>query len=396
MVIEETQKDLAAEGISAPKVSELDEAPLTDEVIEEREAEMRKIEELESTQEKIAALVESKDLEEVKEHKNIYKTKALTSGKVRYFGVFDDKIYECYIDSKGKVKKAKDEEETPAETIGAYNTAVEKANDYTSSKKAALTEVKLKNCKYPIFKATGEDTYYILKNDELLHIKNSCGIKNDKNKVSIVFSVEGKADVEVSDLSADDLEEFTEEEIVTLKQKQAKEAEEKKEKETKRRNEIIEKVQKNIYTVNARVHNVPLNELGLEETGIIGYFKTKTKPTLYFRFENNSSNTEEIGHLIYQPNIEEIYTDGRFKNKNQTFSYCHESISAEESASKLYAIFTAKNQYNSTTKKYNSLTKDNINEAKIKINSLVSYCRLDEIKTFLKAYNDKCSHYMLL
>lgn len=314
MVIEETQKDLEAEGVAYPKVNELDETPVTEEIAVQREEVARNYDEEYKDDGKgmLEALEADGTLKKVEGKQNVYQTKAVKAdGKVRYFAVADNKVYEVF-KKDNKFLMAKEPVEVTAEDITSYSNAVERANKLVDNK--ALNHVSIPSSRYPIFKATGADEYYIIKDNKFYHLLNVEKIhtKNENNveKVYVDFKDANKKNVSIHDIAAEDVEEFDDSEIKTKKQAD----------EEKRAREMadVTAVESHTYaSINDLEDNTVLDELSQEATGKKGNFVKTKVDGYYFCKEKNRYYKYDVksGQLKYDSKIKSINEKGYITNE---------------------------------------------------------------------------------
>ena len=317
MVLEETQKDLAAEGITAPSKSDLDVPPTTP-VIEAQnhggEGDNLDEEYDGDPQGLVAALVESGDLTKVP-NKKFYQTKALKGGGVRYFNVDEGGIYEIVKTSKGELKKVKSENGVTAAQIQTYNQSVERANSLVDGK--VIKRADVTGSKYPIFKAVNENKYFILKDDNLYYIADCKAIKTNTSTHTAMVSFNNKSSksMKVDDLSTDNaLEEFDNGSIKTAAQIKA-------EKEAKEKADVTKIEAHQFSSLNDIAEsNKMMDELSVEATGkkgnfektaVAGYFFCKGK-NRYYRYYVSD------GKLHYLPTVKSIDKNGIITRHNGT------------------------------------------------------------------------------
>ena len=225
IVIKETQEDLDNEGISYPKVNDLDDIPLTDGIIEQTQEELRDLDSEYKDDPKglLEALHTQGKLTPVTGKENLYQTKPVKDGdRVRYFGIVDDKIYEMFKKADdGEYIKIEDAKEVTAAEIGAYDMAVTRANKLVEDK--ALEPLKIQESRYPLFKATGANEYYIIKDNQLLQLKDVERVylneEGETKEVCIDFKDENRKKISINDLTEDDVKTFKDENIKTLDSK---------------------------------------------------------------------------------------------------------------------------------------------------------------------------------
>ena len=318
MIIEETQKDLQAEGIAYPNVNDIDVAPITDEIVVQQEEEMKDLDEeyAEDGKGKLEALTNtnsidgtSKILTKVQGKNNVYQTKAVKpSGKIRYFGVNkDNKVFEVFPKDNKFIKK--DDNEISAADITNYDIAVTRANNLVD--KHAFEQV-TNNSKYPIFKATGANEFYIIKDNKLVHLVGAKGFETKNNDVFVKLIDDERKEVSINALTEDDVEEFNDNGVRTAKQVE----EEKKAKEM----HDVTHIQSHFAfsSLNSLTDNSTLDELSVaatgkkgnfEKTNVDGYFFCKGK-NRYYKYDINT------GKLVYQPDIKSINKNGYITKQN--------------------------------------------------------------------------------
>lgn len=324
MVLEETQKDLAAEGITAPSKSDLDVPPTTP-VIEAQNhggegnngGNEEDLDTLYANNPEglVKALVSENELFTTEIGKQtLYKTKAF-DGYVKYFGIDAGKIVEYIKTPKGGLKKVESENSVTAADIKAHNAAVGRA---TELRKAGLIrKLTLLHTEYPIFKGAYENSYFILKDNNLYKISDCKNIQdNVSSKHTMVsFSDKDKKSMSVDKLSIENgLTEFVDTDIKT----KAMVDKEKKEKELA----DVRKIESHQFSSlnDIAESNKMMDELSVEATGkkgnfektaVAGYFFCKGK-NRYYRYYVSD------GKLHYLPTVKSIDKNGIITRHNGT------------------------------------------------------------------------------
>lgn len=323
MIIEETQKDLQAEGVTFPRTTDLDAAPITDEIVVQQEAESKDLDEqyADDGKGKIEALAnticidgKNKILTKVEGKQNVYQTKAVNpSGKVRYFAVDkENKVIEVY-KKDNKFVRVQNDKEVSATDITNYDTAITRANNLYKNK--AFEAVEVTGSNYPIFKATGADELYIIKDNKLVHLVGASGITSKtvdgKTELYVILKDDKRKEVRINALTEDDVEEFNDNEVRTKKQVED-------EKKAKAMADVTSLESHTYACVNDLEDNTVLDELSKEATGkegnfektkVAGYFFCKGK-NRYYKFDTKT------GKLVYQPDIKSINENGYITKKN--------------------------------------------------------------------------------
>ena len=193
LIVAETIKDLKAEGFEDSQIPEVAKLPKPKKTSEEQAAARRESKkadkELDTAEEKLNHLVEqelltplvSEDDVTVDDNKiGVYKTAGLDdNGKdARYFKIIDDTIVEVTNNSEGKFEPVEEEADDSKviEEITNYTQAINRAKDLIASGAIVDYRTSVTHSQYPIFKASGANQFFIIKDNQLYEIKNCTGI----------------------------------------------------------------------------------------------------------------------------------------------------------------------------------------------------------------------------
>ena len=339
MIVEETQKDLEAEGIAYPKVTELDAAPVTDEIVVQTEQEMKDLdEEFDGDGKgKLEALYKDGKLTKVEGKDNIYQSKPIKAGdKVRYFAVIEDKVYEVF-KQNDKFLKAKNAEEVSAADIGSYAMAVERANKLVDKNALRyVTDVSKAN-RYPVFKATGANEYYIIKDNKFYHLLDAERIYikrvGNTDKVFVDFKGADRKEVSIYDITADDVEEFEDSEIRTQKQVDA-------EKKAKALEDVTIVESHQYSSLHDIESNEEMDKLSEEICGEKGHFRKNKFIPGYFMSDKPQGRVYKYdvksGKLKFVENIRAITSVGYAKDAdNKDFAIAEVFMDKEYTGAEL-------------------------------------------------------------
>lgn len=375
MVVAETYANLKEEGISNPPAeNSLDKIQTVSTVVISDEGVVDKDDEYKNNPQGLVDDYLAKDnkfLTKI-EGTDVYQTKGYdeNGNGVKYYSVQNGKLIEVTKKEDGTFTAPSGAKAVTSKEIEAYDSAIKRIQGLISSKSI----VPVQNTSN-LFKATGADEYYALVDGKFGKIKSSVN------------------SVKLEELKAADLEEFNDADVKS-KEKVEKD---KKAKEEKDKNDKIAKIVKNV-TADAyafKTMRYQLSQLGLEETGVIGYYKTKEKPALFFKYDNNE-NSSTYQHLVHLKDVEEVYSDGTMKIKgSSTKKSCCEVQTPQESAKELYNILTiaAYHWGNYKSVKTEQQIKDDMSVVKRKMNSLKSYMTTSDIVNFITTYQDEAYHW---
>ena len=379
IIIKETYSDLKAEKISIPSDGEVDSLPDKTSDITINEGVVDADKEYEGQPQKILDehLVDKKHILTKITGTNVYHTGAYEGDDkgVKYYTVSDNKLVEC--DKDGKV--AENAKEVKASDI-------EKYDENIKSIKSMIDRDAIKPCDdfpaaklpYPVFKSTVGNEYYALIGDKLGKIKNCKGLTPNNEAHTVHASGTNKT---LDKLTENDLETFDTNSVKSQKEvdeeKKAKEEKEKQDKINKR----VSNITKEKYAF--RTINNHLEELGLEQIGVKGYYKTKAAPVLFFKY---NKTTQKFEHL---KNVSAINQDGTMvvSGKRQ---YCREVEEVNESAKVLQNTLQEYQYKNNKSEKEASR---DLNTVKRKFNSFKTYAQIKDIVGFIEAYNDEGKHW---
>ena len=384
MIVEETKKDLEAEGITNyPKVEELDKEPVTEEITISREIEADDLdEEFKDNAQGLADKLNEKGyLSKVSPDSKIYKTKGYDgdgSGE-RYFTVKDNKLVEVKKDADGKFTVPAKPKTVSAKEINNYDIAVKRIEKLLTDNaiekfNGNYTTTSLP---FPVFKATGADEYYALIDGKFGKINNCNGLQEDKTNKKIHAKGTEKT---VDQIKADDLGEFKDEDV------QSKEKVEKAKKEEEEKD--IEEVKTKTYASYAAIDNTALKELDkitgidndFEETGVNGYYHCKSK-NRYYKYNQTTKKLE------YLEGVTKI-SDTGYMIKNNQWLPCTEVFDADNNAVGSEASNEAVQNYaKAFAKDLNGITSDKeYLDAKRRLNTFTSFTEPSYIVNFIKGY----------
>ena len=374
MVVAETYANLKEEGIANPPAeNSLDQIQTVSTVVINDEGVVDDDKQYEDNRQGLVDEVLAKDnkyLTKVGENSNVYQTKDY-DGKgngVKYYTVKDNKLIEVKMKEDGTFEDAADTENVSSKAIKDYDKTMKRIKNLLDTK--AIEAVADTN---NLFKATGADEYYALVGDKFGKVKTTAD------------------SIKLEELTAADLEEFDDDSVKTKEKVEAdKKAKEAKEKQDKINN-VVAKVSKE--KVVWKSVNKQLAELGLEQTGVKGYYKTTAEPTLYFKYDNDpeSANYQKIVHI---PNVTEVSKNGYYI-QNGSKKFCREVETPEESAKELHEILD-KTAYRGTAYERTlgaETVKQDLTAIERKFNSLKTYKNCKDIIDFISSYNDEAYHW---
>lgn len=375
MVVAETYENLKEEGISNPPAEAgLDKIQTVSSVVVSDQGVVNKDDEYKNNPQGLVDNYLAKDnkfLTKI-EGTDVYKTKGYDengSGE-KYYSVQDGKLIEVTKKEDGTFTASKDAKAVTSKEIEAYDSTIQRIQRLISSKSIVPVENSSN-----LFKATGAEEYYALIDGKFGKIKTSAD------------------SVKLDEMTAADLEDFNDADVKS-KEKVEKD---KKAKEEKEKSDKIAKIVKNVTaeTYTFKTMKYQLGQLGLEETGVKGYYKTKAKPTLFFKYDNNQ-NSSTYQHLVYLKDVEEVSPDGRMKVKNSSVKrYCQEVQTSAESAKELYELLNNVDYQrdNYTKVKTEQQIKNDTNAMRRKLNTFISYTNVSDIINFISTYNDAAHHW---
>ena len=369
LVVEETIEDLKSEGITAPKVSDLDEAKKPTVVTVSTEGVVNIDTKYEGKSQELVNeyLVKEKHILTQVGDTDVYQTKDY-DGKgsgVRYFSVQNDKLIEVTKKEDGTFVAAPNAKTVTRKEIEAYDSTVQRINKLINEDKSIVPVENTSN----LFKATGADEYYALVDNNFGRVKSSVN------------------NIKAAELKADDLEDFDDTEVKS-KDKVEKD---KKDKAAKEKQGQIDKVVAKLTNEKYiwRTLNYKLNELGLEKTKVIGYFKTTGQPTVYFKYDNNpNSNTYQ--KLLYLRDVTSIDSNGYMTKNNGTKEACLEVQTAKESAEDLYDVLSkVAYKYPSPERRLSSEEiQEDLALVERKFNSFKKYTTIHDVIDFVTTFNE--------
>ena len=368
MVVEETQKDLGLEGITATPVNDLDETPEPEQVSAQKR------------NDDLAADAEYKDdpkalLEEylvtekgyltaVDENSDIYKSIGLDGNDTfaRYFKVDNGKLIEVTKKTDGTFEVPSEPKEVTAVDIGNFDASIKRAKRLIDGE--SIEEYKVKGFnKFPVFKATGANQFFAIIDGQFGKIKK--GTKIEKSSLEKLT---------VNDLEVDYKDE-------NIKSKTLIQQEKIEQENTKRAKfeASVQSVEEVVYpslkeakrnrSVDA-ISNIITGKDGVKDfkkLNVNGYFYSISQ-NKYYRY-NEAEN-----HLEYLINVVSISDDGYMKMKDGSLRECREAITddvvtEEELISKIqdYGLNFAKsvsgpdnqNDYPNACRKLNTIIAQN-------------------------------------
>ncbi len=356
IVIKETIEDLKAEGFSDGEIPEIKTLPKPQKTPAERAEEERRIQEEEQTldtpEKKRDYLVKNGIIEKVSEDEDVYKIKDLdaNSNLAKFFMIVNNKFVEVKSNDEYEIEQV---EENPDDSkivseITTYKKTVEQINrlidenviepyKYTDSNGQVYIFTKLK-----IYKATGDNQFFIVKDNKLCLIKN-CNKIVRKSETTVdgkteeyTYVIGNGLDKKVIDLTADDLDtNFNEENIQSTKKieqdkKKKEEAdivivenytfESLKDAKTGKKLSELSKAIKQAENPNIDIKDGEYDKRDFIQIKVNGYFYCKSK-NRYYRYDENENK------LKYQKDVQRIDECGYMKYKNGTIKECEEVIS---------------------------------------------------------------------
>lgn len=395
LIVAETYANLKEEGINPPKEENLDKIQSITAVTVTENGAVDVYKEHENDPQGLINDYLAKDNRYLTKigNTNVYESKAIDEKGTgaRYFTVKNNKLIEVKKQADGTFKDGA-EVKNPKEYIEDYDSTIIQIKSLIDDKAIGPYEEHFTSgatLPFPVFKGTAEDAddYYALIDGKFGKIKKCTGLKEDKTNHLISATGTGKT---LDKLTAADLEtDFNTNEIKTAKQAEAKKEAEAKKAEADR----VAKISKDTFVFKNLASQ--LSQIGLESTGVTGYYKTKDEPTLYFRYDNDE-NSKTYQHLVHLKNVESVSENGTMKIKGSSQpKSCKEVQKPEESANDLYTILTK------TAYKYDNY-KNNKSEEEIKndmaavnrkMNSFFAYTKISDVISFLRTYQDKTEHW---
>ena len=368
MVVAETYENLKKEGISnVPAEASLDKIQTVSTVVVNDQGVVDKDKEYENNPKGLVEEYLAKDnkyLTKV-EGTDVYKTKAY-DGKgsgVKYYSVQNNKLVEVTKKQDGTFVASAGAKAVTAKEIEAYDSSVKRIEKLLNAKSIVPVE-KTTN----LFKATGADEYYALIGDKFGKVKTTAD------------------SITLEELTADDLEDFDDDKVkskeLVEKSEKEKEAKEKQNKITS----VVKKVTADKYAF--KTLNSNLDSLGLEATGVLGYYKTKSEPNLYFKYDQT---TQKLKHLS---KVTKINDDGTMIESG-TKKSCAEVQSPENSSKDLQKILytSAYNRDDYKKHKTEEQIKNDLNTIRRKMNSFKSLASVSDLVTFIKTFEDEAYHW---
>ena len=190
LIVAETIQDLKAEKFAEadiPKVSELPKPKKTEaEAAAARRKANREWNDMDTAEKKLKFLTEQDPplLTQISENSDVYKTAGLDENDkdARYYKIIDDKLVEVVKrgDNFEQIYEVDDDSDVKDE-IYNYTDAITRAKDLISSNAIVdyrtSDDLKIYPIKYPVFKATGANQFFIIKDNKLCEIKDCTGIQ---------------------------------------------------------------------------------------------------------------------------------------------------------------------------------------------------------------------------
>ncbi len=314
IVVEETIKDLKAEGFSdseIPEAAKLTKTKKSKDLKDKDDLDNKKADKKfeGKPQEKLNYLVEKEYLTKVSDDSDVYTTRSLDGkGKfARFYQIVDDTLVEVVKNDKGEFKPiGKELEEVNIEDIANYHDSIERASSLISSKAIEDYSETVPHSKYPVFKATGANEFYIIKDNQLCLIKSCTGIEeseeDDKYKVTATGTQKTLDELTTENFLNPD---FKDEDIKS----KAKVDAAKKEKETADIKKVTDKTFTSLKEAKSYKSLKELSQLVTDSKSdsafkalkVNGYFSSVFNgKTRYYRYDENSNK------LIYLSNVKEI------------------------------------------------------------------------------------------
>ena len=361
MVVAETYANLKEEGISnVPSESALDKIQTVSTVVVNDQGVVDKDKEYENNPKGLVEEYLAKDnkfLTKI-EGTDVYQTKGYDNNGngIKYYSVQNNKLVEVTKKQDGTFVPTADAKAVTAKEIEAYDSAIQRIQTLIGSK--SITPVQNSS---NLFKATGADEYYALIGDKFGKVKASADLKN---------------------LTAADLEEFDDDKVKSKEQVEKAEKEKAEKEKQDNINKRVANITKEKYALKTLSNH--LEELGLEQTGVKGYYKTKSAPVLFFKY---NAKTQKFD---YMKDVSAINQDGTMVVSGKK-KECRELEAVVESAKELQNLLN-KYKYNPSNLSKEKIGKD-LNTIKRKLNSFKTYTMVGDIVGFIEAYKDEAYHW---
>ena len=365
MIVEETMKDLESEGIkNYPKVEELDKEPITEEITISREIEAEDADE--EYKDDVQALVDEyligkkHILSEVSADSKVYQTKGYDKdgNGAKFYMIKDEKLIEVKKTGEDKFEATSDAKAVTAKEITTYDTTLTRVSNLLKNKVLEGPVDGQNN----LFKATGADEYYALIDNKFGKVKSSAD------------------SIKVDELTADDLEEFKDEDVISKEKKEkAKKDEEEKD---------IKAVEDTKFASITEVNNEALEKLDkitdkendFSETGVKGYYYCKSKKR-YYKYNQATNKLEYLKGVTKISDTGYMIKDGKWTPCSEIFDTENNAAGTEKSNE------AVQNYAKAFAKDLNGITSENeYTDAKRRLNTFTSFSEPAYIVNFIKGY----------
>lgn len=397
MIVAETYENLTKEGIANPpketgldKIQAVTTVTVTDEGVVDRDKEY------ENNKQGLIDEYLAKDNKYLTKvgDTNVYQTIGYdeNGSGAKYYTVKDNKIIEVKKKGDGTFEAVANAPEVKSSDIVNYDSTLRTVKSLIGDNliEPYKGQFVVATLPYPVFKGTSKKTneFYAIIDGVFGKIKNCTNLKEDKtNKLISAVGTQKTLDK----LTADDLDTNVDAEKI-----KSEELDKKEEKKTKDKNEAerISKITKEVYSF--KTIDSQLAEAGLEKTAVIGFYKTKDEPTLFFRYDDNI-NSKTYQHIVQLKNVEAIYEDGTMKIKgSKVKEACKEVQAPVDCAKELQTVLNTtvyQNNYNCEKYRTAEQIKNDLNLIRRKMNSFKRYTQIDDIKKFFNSYQDAAYHW---
>ena len=391
MVVGETYASLKQEGISnPPKEENLDKVQTTTVVTVGDDGVIDKDKEYENNPQGLIDEHLAKDNKYLTEVGNtkVYQTKDIDGNGmgVKYYTVKDNKLIEVTKKADGSFEAQSDAPAVKSSEIEEYDSTILKIKSLIAEKKIEPFEGNFTTTElpYPVFRSTAKKTneFYALIDNKFGKIKNCTNLTEDKTNKKISASGTGKT---LDKLTASDLEtDFDESKIKSEKW----EKEQEKERTEKQAADRAAKFTSEKYTFKTLNNTEQLKSIGLEPTGVTGYYKTTDAPVLFFKYN------EATQKLVHLSKVTAVNPDGTMVESNVR-KKCREIQTTEGAVKELFGILntTAYKYDNYSTYKSEEEVEKDLNTIRRKMNSFETYNKIADIINFIETYKNEAYHW---
>ncbi len=373
MILEDTKTDLKSEGINVPADKELDELPKQESALDVSAApagpaspaggddegdEQDWTEEDDADGESRVAYLTGEDVQALTKHtstngKTYYRTQRIYAPKTKetlvpakFYAVVGDKLVEVKQNKQGKYtiptteEEVKDSKDVTIQEVLDYQNTTAVIKDLIASKKIEKVAIVPNKNRY-VYKSTkaesdGKIHWYLLRGNKLYEIKDCKNV--DEKTGRAYFNKKGQTSILLGDKKiADHLVEYG-------SQTETEPEEEEKPAATEEQAEL--KTNVDISSIESVMCS--LDELGLEQTAISGWFTTSDKKKVY-RYDG--------GKLVEEKGVTEINSDGTIKRNNR-IEYVTEVEKPNKSGKDLRrALYAKTSDYSAAKKELNNFLK---------------------------------------